>query len=92
MSRSFIRGPANHLANAAIFPSIPRDEILRRSLRSSSQGNLHREGKQSRETMRSLRGNPERLSEAAIRTRESLIAEYTGIGRSLALHDFQQDT
>lgn len=45
-----------------------------------------------RDAMWSRRRYPERLSEAARRTREAPACEYTEIGRSLALREFLQGT
>ena len=93
MSKAFIRGTTEHLPNAAI--CFDRFHVMKLCGEACDQVRKEisrREGKLPREAMWSLRGNPDRLSEAALRTREALISEYAEIGRALALREFLQDT
>ena len=85
MSRAFIRGTAEHLPNAAIcFDRFHVMKLCGEACDKVRKEISRREGKLPREAMWSLRDNPDRLSEAALRTREALISEYTEIGRALA--------
>ena len=93
MSKAFISGAKEHLPNASI--CFDRFHVMKLCGEACDQvrKEVSRRGaKLPREAMWALRGNPDRLSEAALKTRETLIAQYAEIGRSLALREFLQDT